>query len=97
MAMSSPLLLLLVYSPLVLSPSPSLSSVLSKEHMQPHMVIHTNTHPNQDANTYSCACMHRQTERWQGVILQDAGENRGRVGKERAREEGGKAEGGEKV
>lgn len=63
-----------------------------------HAHSHGHSHkPLTPARTHWLLCMHRQTVRWEGLILQDAGEKRGRVGKERARVEGGEIEGGEKA
>lgn len=89
---------LLVFSPLVLSLSLSppflLSLVLSK---YPDSHGHSHKHsPEHKAHTDSCACTDRRRD-GKVVILQDAGEYRGRVGKEWARQQRGNTEGGEKA
>lgn len=79
----------------VLVLSPSLPLVLSKYHMHTHMVTHSHKHSPTHRRTHWLLCMHRRRDgKGQFCRMLERKEGGWR---ERAREEGGKIEGGEKA
>lgn len=79
-----------IQSPCSSPPLLALSHLLLHHLSSCQSSICTLTWPLTQTNKHWLLSTHREKERWQGEILQDVGENRERVGTERAKEQGGK-------